>query len=101
MDAKMRNYYSGKSGKTETVLSLAQSWPVDNIRLNKIILSLANNNQNEEARELAAFAALKFPNDYVSWWALDQLTRDGIPEKAFIRSKLHEIDPFNPAYFDK
>lgn len=100
-DAKVRNYFSGKSGQVETVFSLAKSWPVDNIRLNKIIVSLASNNQNEEARELAAFAALKFPNDYVSWWALDQLTRDGIPEKEFIRSKLHEIDPFNPAYFKK
>jgi hypothetical protein len=67
MDAKMRNYFSGKSGTIETALSLAQSWPVDNIRLNKIIVSMANNNQNGEARELAAFAALEFPNDYVSW----------------------------------
>lgn len=101
MDAKMRNYFSGKSGTIETALSLAQSWPVDNIRLNKIIVSMANNNQNGEARELAAFAALEFPNDYVSWWSLYQLTRDGTPEKEFIRSKLHQLDPFNPAYFDK
>jgi hypothetical protein len=101
MDAKLRSYFSGKTGQIETVLSLAKSWPVDNIRLNKIIVSLASNNQNEEARELAAFAALEFPNDYISWWSLDQLTRDGTPEKEFIRSKLHIIDPFNPAYFDK
>jgi hypothetical protein len=101
MDAKMRSYFSGKSGQIETVLSLAESWPVDNIRLNKIIVSLARNNQNEEARELAAFAALEFPNDYVSWWSLYQLTRDGTPEKEFIRSKLLQLDPFNPAYFDK
>jgi hypothetical protein len=100
-DAKLRNFFSGKSGQIQSVVSLAQSWPVDNIRLNKIITSLARNNQNQEARELAAFAALEFPNDYVSWWALDQLTRDGTPEKEFIRAKLHEIDPFNPAYFNK
>jgi NurA-like 5'-3' nuclease len=37
----------------------------------------------------------------VSWWALDQLTRDGIPEKEFIRAKIHEIDPYNPEYFKK
>jgi hypothetical protein len=64
-------------------------------------MSLASNNQNEEARKIALFATEKFPNDYVSWWALDQLTRDGIPEKEAIRVKLHEIDPFNPAYFEK
>jgi hypothetical protein len=74
---------------------------VDNLRLNKIIVSLANGKENDKARELATFGTLKFPNDYVSWWALDQLTRDGIPEKELIRSKLHEIDPFNPAYFKK
>jgi len=101
MDAKMRNYFSGNSGQIDAALSLAQSWPVDNNRLNKIIMSLASNNQNEEARKIALFATEKFPNDYVSWWALDQLTRDGIPEKEAIRVKLHEIDPFNPAYFEK
>jgi O-antigen ligase len=101
MDTKMRNYFSGKSGQVDSVFSLAKSWPVDNIRLNKIIVSLAKNNQIESARELAVFAALEFPNDYVSWWALDQLTRDGIPQKEAIRVKLHEIDPFNPAYFEK
>jgi O-antigen ligase len=101
MDTKMRNYFSGKSGQIDTALSLAQSWPADNIRLNKIIVSLANNNENDEARKLALFATGKFPNDYVSWWALDQLTRDGFPEKEAIRVKLHEIDPFNPAYFEK
>jgi O-antigen ligase len=100
-DVKMRNFFSNKEGTAESVIALGESWPVDNLRLNKIIISLANNNQNDKARELAAFAALKFPSDYVSWWALDQLTRDGIPEKEFLRAKLHEIDPFNPAYFKK
>lgn len=100
-DAKLRNFFSNQKGTAETVIALGQSWPVDNVRLNKIIVSLAKGNENGNARELASFGALKFPNDYASWWALDQLTRDGIPEKEFIRSKLHEIDPLNPAYFKK
>lgn len=101
VDAKMKSFFSNKTGTAETVIALGQSWPIDNLRLNRIIVSLASNNQNDEARELASFAALNFPNDFVSWWALDQLTRDGIPEKELIRSKLHEIDPYNPAYFKK
>ena len=101
IDAKLRNFFAKNTGTSETVISLGQSWPVDNIRLNKIIVSLANGNENGKARELASFGALKFPNDYVSWWSLDQLTRDGTPEKEFIRLKLHEIDPLNPAYFKK
>jgi hypothetical protein len=97
----MRVFFAGKSGTAEAVIALGQSWPIDNLRLNRIIVSLANNNQNDQARELASFAALKFPNDFVSWWTLDQLTRDGIPEKEFIRAKIHEIDPYNPKFFDK
>ena len=100
-DAKMRSFFSNKTGTVEAVIALGQSWPVDNLRLNKIIVSLARGNENDKARELASFAALKFPNDYASWWALDQLTRDGIPEKEFIRAKIHEIDPHNSAYFKK
>jgi O-antigen ligase len=100
-DAKMKSFFSSKTGTAETVIALGQSWPVDNLRLNRIIVSLASNNQNDKARELASFAALKFPNDFISWWALDQLTRDGIPEKEFIGAKIHEIDPYNPAYFKK
>jgi O-antigen ligase len=101
IDAKMRVFFAGKSGTAEDVIALGQSWPIDNLRLNRIVVSLANNNQNDQARELASFAALKFPNDFVSWWTLDQLTPDGIPEKEFIRAKIHEIDPYNPAYFKK
>jgi O-antigen ligase len=100
-DVKMRNFFSNKQGTAESVIALAESWPVDNIRLNKIVLSLARNNQGDQARELAAFAALKFPRDYVSWWTLDQLTREDTPEKEFLRNELHKIDPFNPAHFKK
>ena len=101
VDAKMRNFFSNKQGSIESIAALGQSWPVDNLRLNRIIISFANNNLNDNARELASFSALKFPNDYISWRALYVLTLDGIPEKEFIRQKLHEIDPLNPAYFEK
>jgi len=101
VDAKMRNFFSNKKGTIETIVALGHSWPVDNLRLNRIIVSLGNNHLNDYARELASFAALKFPTDYVSWRALYELTRDGIPEKEFIRKKLHEIDPYNPTFFNK
>ncbi len=100
VDAKLRNFFSGQ-GRAEIAVAVGKSWPVDNLRLNKLIVSLANNNLNNEARELAAFAALKFPNDYVSWWALEQLTREGVPEKEAIQRMLHQIDPHNPKYFDE
>jgi len=99
-DAKMRSFYSGK-GDTQSVIALAKSWPVDNLRISKVVTSLAMNNINEEARNLAVFGTTKFPNDYVSWWAVYTLTKDGTSEKSAIKAKLHEIDPYNPEYFSK
>jgi hypothetical protein len=69
--------------------------------LNKAIVALANGTENDKARDLALFGTSKFPNDYASWWALDLLTREDVPDKEAIRIKLHEIDPHNPAYFKK
>jgi O-antigen ligase len=101
MDAKLRNFFSGNSGKIETAVAIGQSWPVDNLRLERIIISLASNKQNEQARNFAAFAITKFPNDYGAWFSLYELTNEGIPEKDAIKKKLHLIDPYNPAYFEK
>jgi len=100
-DVKMRGLFDKNAITAEEVVAFAQSWPVDNLRLNKAIVLLANGSENDKARELALFGTSKFPNDYASWWALDQLTRGDVPDKEQIRIKLHEIDPYNPAYFKK
>jgi hypothetical protein len=100
-DVKMRGLQTKKTITAEEISDFAQSWPIDNLRLNKVIVALANGNNNDKARELALFATSKFPNDYASWWALDQLTREGAPVKEAIRIKLHEIDPHNPEFFEK
>lgn len=99
-DAKMRNFLSGK-GTTEGILKLAESWPRDSIRLNKSVIVLANNNSLEEAKSLAAFGTTIFPNDFASWSALYELSPEGSEEKAAYKKRLHEIDPFNPKYFNK
>lgn len=100
-DVKMRGLFTKNAITAEEVIALGKSWPVDNLRLNKTIFTLANGSNNDKARELALFATSKFPGDYASWWALDQLTREGVPDKEMIRIKLHEIDPYNSAYFKK
>jgi O-antigen ligase len=100
-DVKMRGLFTKNAITAEEVIALGKSWPVDNLRLNKTIFTLANGSNNDKARELALFATSKFPDDYASWWALDQLTREGVPDKEMIRIKLHEIDPYNSAYFKK
>jgi hypothetical protein len=99
-DAKMRKFLSGK-GTVEGIYSLAESWPRDSIRLNKSIIVLANNNSLEDAKKLAAFGTTVFPNDFASWSALYELSPEGSNEKVAYKKKLHEIDPFNPKYFDQ
>jgi O-antigen ligase len=100
-DVRMKGLFAKEAITSEEVVAFVQSWPVDNLRLNKGIVALANGSENDKARELALLGTSKFPNDYASWWALDQLTREDAPDKEAIRIKLHEIDPHNPAYFKK
>lgn len=100
-DVKMKSLFAKDAITSEEIVTFVQSWPIDNLRLNKAIVTLANGSENDKARELALFGTSKFPNDYASWWALDQLTREDVPDKEAIRMKLHEIDPHNPAYFKK
>ena len=99
-DMKMRDFLKGR-GTGEALFSLAQSWPRDSIRLNKSIVVLAQSNRVEDAKLLAAFGTTVFPNDFASWSALYELSPEGSKEKAAYKKRLHEIDPFNPKYFDK
>lgn len=99
-DAKMRQFLAGK-GTTEGLYSLAKSWPRDSIRLNKSIVALAQNNRIEEAKLLAAFGTTVFPNDFASWSALYELSPADSNEKLAYKKRLHEIDPYNPKYFDQ
>jgi hypothetical protein len=99
-DAKMRQFLSGR-GTTEALYDLAASWPRDSIRMNKTIVVLANNNKLEEAKRLAAFGTSVFPNDFASWFALYELSPAESEEKLAYKERLHEIDPYNPKFFDK
>ncbi len=99
-DAKLRQYLAGK-GSVEGLYKLAESWPRDSIRLNKSIVILAQSNRLEDAKLLAAFGTTVFPNDFASWSALYELSPEGSEEKAAYKNRLHEIDPFNPKYFEK
>ena len=94
----MRKFVAGK-GTTEELISLADSWPRDTIRLNRAIVLLAEQGDYEEAKVLAAVGSTFFPNDFASWSALYELSGEGSREREAYRNKLHEIDPFNPKYF--
>lgn len=99
-DAKSRNILTGK-GDSQALINLAKSFPVDTMRLNRAIVTLANSGLNAPAADLAKFGTVKYPNDYASWYSLYELTGPGTSESEIYRKKLHQIDPFNPAHFEK
>jgi O-antigen ligase len=99
-DARSRNLMIGNSDST-AVINLAKEFPVDTIRINRSIVGLANSGLNLLAVDLAKYGTEKFPNDYASWYSLYELSGPGTPDSEVYRKKLHEIDPFNPKYFDK
>jgi O-antigen ligase len=99
-DAKSRTMMSGK-GDSNSVISLAKSFPVDTIRINRSIVALANSGLNVLAADLAKYGTEKYPNDYASWYSLYELSGPGSPDSEIYRKKLQEIDPYNPKFFDK
>ena len=99
-DAKIRSIMSGKSDSA-TLISHVKAFPVDMKRINRGIVALSNSGLNVQAAELALYGTTRFPNDYASWYSLYELSGPGTPDSEIYRKKLHEIDPFNPKYFDK
>jgi O-antigen ligase len=97
-DVSMRTFLTGK-GTPEELIQLVKQWPTDSNRMSRTYVILAQNDRGFEARELAAYTTKIFPNDYSSWFALYQISPLDSPERAAYKAKLHEIDPFNPAYF--
>lgn len=97
-DVSMRTFLTGK-GTSEELIQLVKEWPRDSNRMSRTYVILAQNDKGLEARELAAYTTTIFPNDYSSWYALYQIAQLDTPERAAYKAKLHEIDPYNPAYF--
>jgi len=99
-DAKVRSFLAGK-GTSEDFVQLLKQWPRDAYQLNRGVVKLAQSDQVLSARELAAFATTQFPNDYSAWFALYEISGESTQEREAFRSRLHQIDPHNPEFFEK
>ena len=93
-DAKMRSTQLGESD-VEQIIKLAETWPLDSMRINRLTVILAGNGELEQAAYLASFATQKFPNDFAGWKALYDLSPEGSPQKKAYKSKLQLLDPQN------
>jgi hypothetical protein len=98
-DVKMRQALLSK--EPEKVITQSLAWPQDASRSNRAIVAVANGGLTDRARELVVQAARKFPEDYATWFTYYELSPDGSTEKAAIKIKLHELDPYNPEFAPK
>jgi len=98
-DAKMRQALESKD--VDRIVAQANAWPIDASRTNRIIVELANSDLISQAQGLAIKSVVNFPSDYASWITLYQLTPTDSKEREVQRTKLHELDPFNPEFAPK
>jgi len=95
-DAKMRSAVTSNQG--EQVAKVAKSWPLDSFRLNRAAVAFANAGINATAIELSEVSIKNFPEDYLGWFALYQLTPVSDSKREIYLKKLHELDPLNPEF---
>ena len=95
-DTKMRSAVSSNDG--ERVAAVAKSWPLDSFRLNRAAVAFANAGLTSTAIELSEISVENFPEDYLGWFALYQLTPVSDNKREIYSKKLHEIDPLNPEF---
>jgi hypothetical protein len=99
-DVEFRNIQT-KSGDSQQLIDLVQSWPLDSSLLNRGSVLLSNSGLNVLSGQVALFSTKAFPNDYAAWYSLYELSGVGSTEREQYRKVLKRIDPFNPKYFDK
>jgi O-antigen ligase len=95
-DAKMRSAITSNQG--EQVAKVAKSWPLDSFRLNRAAVAFANAGIIATAIELSEVSIKNFPEDYLGWFALYQLTPVSDSKREIYLKKLHELDPLNPEF---
>ena len=99
-DTQFRNIQT-KSGDSQKLIDLVNSWPLDSSRMNRASVLLANSSLNVLSAQVALKGTKSFPNDYAAWYTLYELSGEGSTERESYRKVLNQIDPFNPKYFDK
>jgi O-antigen ligase len=99
-DTQFRNIQT-KSGDSQKLIDLVNSWPLDSVRMNRASVLLANSSLNVLSAQVALNGTKSFPNDYAAWYTLYELSGEGSTERESYRKVLNRIDPFNSKYFDK
>ena len=95
-DAKFRNALS--KGDAELVTAQATAFPMDTIRMNRIVVVLARGGLVQRAKDVATLATIKYPDDFAGWLVLYESIAADDPERKVVKAKLHQLDPLNPEW---
>lgn len=88
------------SNSAEKLFLAAQQFPLDSNRLNYVAAQISKDGINEQSVSLIRIGLEKFPNNFDLLFSQFQVSAPGSPEQQKIGKRLHEADPFNPAYFE-
>jgi O-antigen ligase len=97
-DAELRQATS--SGSAEKLYLAAKQFPLDANRINYLASKISKDGINEQSVELVRMGVSKFPNDYGLLYSNFQISVPDSKEKIEFGKRLHEADPFNPAFFE-
>jgi O-antigen ligase len=97
-DAQLRN--SIESGSNDAIYLAATRFPQDSNRMNFLASEISRNGINQQSVDLVKIGLEKFPNDYGLLFSQFQISGPSSPEYQEIGNRLHQADPYNPAYFE-
>jgi O-antigen ligase len=95
--ASIRYLDALKSGQVERIYSAASIYPMDVSRSVAIIDAFSNNQFYSQAHSLALNTVERYPNSYVAWNQLFELTDVSPEEKKQALLNMRRLDPFNPS----
>jgi len=78
--------------------SQSKAEPTSLIRFIQASTLYTNNGMPEKGLEIAKFATEKYPTDFAAWYFYYMSPSISAPEKAIVKSRLHELDPLNPDF---
>ena len=76
----------------------AKAWPLIPERIVQASDIYSKNNVLDKGLELAKYATEKFPHEFRVWYFYYMNPNISAAEKARVKKKLHELDPFNADY---
>ena len=97
-DAKLRQALW--SGSFEKLFAAANQFPMDSNRINFVASKISEKGIDQQSVDIIRIGLEKFPYDYGLLYSQFQISVPDSAEQRAIGKRLHNADPYNPAYFN-